>query len=391
MAKHKKHVGGSTIYNRRCVLCNGLVPYDGAGDQYIVGSTGRVVCARCLAKGQAVKDIPIGHPEAYTISTVRQIVTPAHIRSEMDKSIIGQEKAKQALSVAIWKQMICAGSEAPFPKTNLLLYGPTGCGKTALVKKAAEIVDLPVLTFDTTSISETGYKGLDPQDIIKTYVKLHKDHHRVKHGIIFLDEFDKLAATAGNEYRASFSRGTQHGLLKLVEGLTVDCDGFEMPTDGLLFVFGGAFSGLRKAKAWKPKRVGFLREEDSSDQSQEPETTIFTAKDFIDYGMEPEIMGRIGQFIPLQKLTRDEMTRILLESDLSAYLRYKRSFLSRGIFLSVSDETAAQIAQEALDRDLGARGLNTLVEQLMTPHLCALSEGRLRGNVELKMEGPNER
>lgn len=348
--------------------------------EYVTGATGRVVCKACLGLSDKVLDRH-DPKEPQEAKKADNILTPRQIIRGLDKTIIGQERAKRAVAVAFWKQQLRAGGDDSVPRTNLLLYGPTGCGKTALAREASRIVGLPFLSFDATTLSETGYRGKDAADIIKAYENRFSEHPNLASGVVFLDEVDKLAAR-GNETRTEYKRGTQHALLKLVEGAEVDCNGRTIDTDKLLFVFGGAFTGL-VARPVYPKQagpIGFLKQSRQEDVVDDG----ISVSDFVRFGMEPELMGRVGQCIPLEQLTAEELKRVLLESDLSLFRQYETFFDHRGIRLKPDSKWMDALVQGALKRGTGARGLNSLVEEAMEPLLFRLAEGGLKGEVCLE-------
>ena len=359
---------------RHCALCGKVVAEEPR--EYVVGATGRVVCRDCVEISGKIMQLPQPPKEPQKSLASGTILTPQQIIRELDKTIIGQEHAKRAVAVAFWKQQLRANGDATVPGSNLLLYGPTGCGKTALAQEAARIIGLPFISFDATTLSETGYRGKNASDIIEEYAGRFKNHSHLAHGVVFLDEVDKLAAR-GNESRAAYSRGTQHSLLKLVEGTKIGCDAGVISTDQLLFIFGGAFTGLiSKTSYMRP--VGFLDRSDAEEDDR-----IATTDDFVRYGMEPELMGRVGQYISLRQLTAAELRQILLESDLSLFRKYQKFFDSRGIRLELGNKRTEEFVQNALARGTGARGLNSLVEEAMEPLLFRLAEDALKEAVSL--------
>ena len=371
--KNKKKTTGFS--KRTCVLCGRTIITDGS-DSCVTGSTGRVVCRPCLRTSKAFMDAFEKQPESEaaevcveTKTVTSPILTPQEIIAQLDRRIIGQEDAKRAVAIAMWKQQLRANGDVNVPGGNLLLYGPTGCGKTALVREASKIVELPFIAFDATTLSETGYRGRDALEIVQDLAKRFQEHPHLKNGVVFLDEVDKLAAIGG-ETRMAYNRGTQHALLKLIEGSEVD----DLSTEGMLFIFGGAFSSLtsqRNKSRGLAHPIGFGDKERMT-ASAHKEISI---TDFVDFGMEAELMGRIGQCIPLQALTRDEMQKILLESELSVFRQYQRFFLSRGVQLQISNKQVDSLIDDALARGSGARGLNALLEEAIQPLLFRLAEG----------------
>jgi len=314
-----------------------------------------------------------------------RILTPQEIMEELDKCIIGQEKAKRAVSIALWKQQLRANGE-DVPRTNLLLYGPTGCGKTALVQEAAKIVGLPYIAYDATTLSEAGYRGNDAQDMITTLQSRHGDHPKLKYGIVFLDEVDKLAGH-GSEVRNAYNRGTQHTLLKLIEGMDITTDKGVVSTRDLLFIFGGAFTGIRKQKEKSLPHIspiGFVREQ--GEQVLHDDLTV-TTEDFVRYGMEAELMGRVGQQIPLEALGADDLKKILLDSRLSLYRQYQRFFLQHGVQLEFTSAKVDELVNQALALGTGARALNALVEESVEPLLLHLAAGDFQKKEQMRDAG----
>lgn len=355
----------------RCALCKGFINI--LDNDYVVGSTGRMVCRGCL---EMSFHILAASKETEKENVSAPSITPQYIVQEVNKAIIGQEQAKSAVALAVWKQILRANGDNAVPRTNLLLYGPSGCGKTAIIREAARIAGLPFLAVDATGITETGYRGKNAADIVTDLLTGFKGHPHVRHAIIFIDEVDKLSAH-GADWRQAYCQGTQHALLKLVEGMEVTVDGMTINTTDLLFLFGGAFGRMREERKCAAP-IGFVRSEPSC-----PSVTQHTAEDFCAYGMERELMGRIGRFVPVEQLTTEQMKRILTESSLSAFVKYKKFFRAHKVRLKLPDELVEQLACESVAQGTGARGLDGAVEALVQPLLYALAEGKLSGSVTL--------
>ena len=222
----------------RCALYKGFINI--LDNDYVVGSTGRMVCRGCLEMSFHILE---ASKETEKENVSAPSITPQYIVQEVNKAIIGQEQAKSAVALAVWKQMLRANGDNFVPRTNLLLYGPSGCGKTAIIREAARIAGLPFLAVDATGITETDYRGKNAADIVTDLLTGFKGHPHVRHAIIFIDEVDKLSAH-GADWRQAYCQGTQHALLKLVEGMEVTVDGMTINSTDLLFLFGGAFGRI---------------------------------------------------------------------------------------------------------------------------------------------------
>ena len=337
----------------KCMLCGRPLPED--PNDYCVGKTGRSVCYSCLHTSYRLQGLIRTEVEPEPVPD--DILGPQQMVRELDRFIIGQERAKRAVSVAMWKQQLRAkGLNAP-PNAGLLLYGPTGVGKTALVREAAKLAGLPFISFDATSLTEAGYRGRQAGDIIEDLLEHSENERQASTGIVFLDEIDKLAGR-GNAYREQYQRGTQSSLLKLVEGLEIQ----KVNTESILFIFGGAFPELTKRESPKPL-IGFGQSVPAAPKEE------LTPQDFVEYGMEAELMGRIGRCVPLNPLSENDLRRILLESELSAYRQYRTFFQKHGRQVDFDAQLVDELVAKTMERGMGARGLNTLVEEQIEPLL----------------------
>lgn len=358
----------------KCVLCGKRLSL--LSSKYIVGATGKVVCPQCLTHAMAVSDIFPELEQQEDAKKNEELITPHGIIEHLDKSIIGQDDAKRAVALAIWKQLVIANGEENMPKSNLLLYGPTGCGKTAIIRECAKYVKLPFLSFDSTTITQNGYKGRDAVEVLDDYVRMYSEDPMAEYGVIFFDEFDKLSARGGFE-QASHFRATQHCLLKLMEGELNSTESKKFSVKNLLFIFGGAFTGIGKKKNVVKKPIGF----EAQLQSTSTESNKVTVEDFIRFGIEPEVTGRIGQLTALAQLSENDLKEIILNSELSVYKKYRKFFEGRGIEFVLSDEQIGEITQEAFGRGTGARGLNVLIDKIAEPLLLKVVNGEMEGSI----------
>jgi ATP-dependent Clp protease ATP-binding subunit ClpX len=297
--------------------------------------------------------------------------TPSKIKAEFDNYIVGHEEAKKTLSVAVYSHLLRIRNKAfGISKSNILLSGPTGVGKTEFARAISRILDLPFVTIDATSITETGMKGNDPTDILKDlYYAADENLTRAQNGIIYIDEIDKLATFGENAHRESYSKAVQQGLLKIIEGgvipvrietpmqpVTINFD-----TSNVLFIAGGAFNGLLEEEKETSKQIGFNSDVIATSQKK----TRVEAKDYIKYGMTQELMGRFPVLVRLNALTENEICRILSEPKNSVIKQYERLVKCIGPELVFEDSLLKKVASNAIKTGTGARGLKTVVENLL--------------------------
>lgn len=309
-------------------------------------------------------------------------VTPKKIKSQLDEWIIGQEDAKKTLAIALYnhyKRLNQSEEDLMIEKSNVLLVGSTGSGKTASVKALSKAMDLPLVIEDVTSISSTGYVGRDTEDILKNLLAAaDNDLKKAQKGIVLLDEGDKLKREKnGNGARDVKGEGVQQSLLKIVEGGVFDIKTktgtIKFDTTNVLFILSGAFEGIEKViekrlkSNDKSSSVGFTGKVDTRKDSQKYNELIIQVKheDLKNFGMMPELLGRFPIVTALQELSEEALVEILTKPNNAIIKQFQKSFEMDNVELSFSEEALFKIAKEAKTRKIGARALRSIVEDIL--------------------------